>query len=270
MYGFEYFEVNSFEQLCINFANEKLQNFFLKTVFDSEEKVYKEEGVPWVPIKYADNKDVIDLCENSTSGIYKLLDSECRTPNASGKSFCAALHTAYGQKHLVFGAPKLSKTEKRTADEYFLVRHFAGDVVYFADEFLGKNNDSLAAEVEGHLLKSKKAVVPEISKPPEAPAPAANAKGAKKGGQASFSSVGDKFVKSLRALLEELESSQAHFVRCIKSNPELKPLVRFVGLESRLIGTAWHCLALLGTAWHCLALLDTDWHCLALLDTDWH
>ena len=116
MYGFEFFEVNSFEQLCINFANEKLQNFFLKTVFDSEEKVYKEEGVPWVPIKYADNKDVIDLCENSTSGIYKLLDSECRTPNASGKSFCAALHTAYGQKHLVFGAPKLSKTETRTAD----------------------------------------------------------------------------------------------------------------------------------------------------------
>jgi myosin heavy subunit len=240
VYGFEYFEVNSFEQLCINFANEKLQNFFLKTVFDSEEKVYKEEGVPWVPITYADNKDVIDLCENSMNGIYKLLDSECRTPNASGKSFCAALHTAYGQKHTVFGAPKLSKKEQRTADEYFLVRHFAGEVIYFADEFLGKNNDSLAAEVEGHLLKSKKAVVPEISKPPEAPAPAANAKGAKKGGQASFSSVGDKFVKSLRALLEELESSQAHFVRCIKSNPELKPRVRFVGLESPLIASDWH------------------------------
>jgi len=223
VYGFEFFEVNSFEQLCINFANEKLQQFFLKTVFDAEEQAYKEEGVPWISIAYADNGDIIDLCENNTKGIYKLLDSECRAPNTSGKTFCATLHGTFGAKHPVFGAPKMSKKEQRSKDEYFLVRHFAGDVIYFADEFLAKNNDSLAAEVEAHLLKSSKPIIADICKP-DAPPPAAAGKGPKKGGGSSFASVGDKFVKSLRALMEELQSSTAHFVRCIKSNPELKPL----------------------------------------------
>ena len=66
-------QVNTFEQLCINFANEKLQQFFLTTVFASEAETYKEEGIPWTPIQYADNKAIIDVCENSTGGIFKLL-----------------------------------------------------------------------------------------------------------------------------------------------------------------------------------------------------
>ena len=225
VYGFEFFEVNSFEQLCINFANEKLQQFFLHTVFDTEAATYKEEGIPWTPIPYADNKEIINLCENSTDGIYRLLDSQCRAPNTSGKTFCAQLHETHGAKNkAVFGAPKLSKKEQRTKDEHFLVRHFAGEVIYLCDEFLAKNNDSLAAEVEAHLLKSEKGIIPEICKPEEAAAQPTGAKGGKKGGaKSAFASVGDKFVKSLKSLMTELEASQAHFVRCIKSNPELAP-----------------------------------------------
>ena len=102
-----------------------------------------------------------------------------------------------------------------------MVKHFAGEVVYYGDEFLAKNNDSLASEVEAHLLQSTKTCVPDICKPDAVPT------GGKAGGKAasksSFASVGDKFVKSLKALMEELFSSNAHFVRCIKSNPELKP-----------------------------------------------
>ena len=220
VYGFEFFEVNSFEQLCINFANEKLQQFFLTTVFASEAAQYSEEGVPWTPIAYADNKDIIDLCENGTNGIYKLLDSQCRAPNTSGKTFCAGLHQAHA-KSKVFGAPKLSKKEQRGKDDHFVVKHFAGDVVYFAGEFLAKNNDSLAAEVDEHLLKSKKKVVVDVCKPPEAAAPAGGK--AKKESKSSFASVGDKFVKSLKALMSELNNASAHFVRAIKSNPNLRP-----------------------------------------------
>eukprot|EP00966_Prymnesium_polylepis_P077894 1805965-Prymnesium_polylepis.1 len=105
VYGFEFFYVNSFEQLCINFANEKLQNFFLETVFAGEEAVYKEEGVPWNPIKYEDNKDIIELLEMPNTGIYATLDSACKTPNASGKTFCAQLHDTHAKSKIFAGAP---------------------------------------------------------------------------------------------------------------------------------------------------------------------
>ena len=176
VYGFEFFEVNSFEQLCINFANEKLQQFFLTTVFDNEASQYKEEGVPWTPIAYADNKQIIELCENGTNGIYKLLDSQCRAPNTSGKTFCTLLHETHSKKNKdVFGAPKLSKKEQRSKDDHFLVKHFAGDVIYFAGDgkepgFLEKNNDSLAKEVEEHLIQSSKPIVAEVIKPEGRPA----------------------------------------------------------------------------------------------------
>ena len=231
VYGFEFFEVNSFEQLCINFANEKLQQFFLTTVFSNEAATYKEEGIPWTPVSYADNKQIINLCEDPQVGIYKLLDSQCRAPNTSGKTFCAALHETHGKTNKeVFGAPKLSKKEQRSKDDHFLVKHFAGDVIYFGGDetepgFLEKNNDSLAKEVEEHLLKSSKKVVASVCTPdtPTEPTGGAKPKGGRGKAQSSFASVGDKFVKSLKSLMTELQAGQAHFIRCIKSNPELLP-----------------------------------------------
>ena len=214
VYGFEFFDTNSFEQLCINFANEKLQQFFLKTVFTGEEQQYKDEGVPWTPIPYSDNAEIIALIENTTNGIYTTLDSSCRTGNSTGQKFCAALHDAH-PKSKVFGAPKVGKKESRSKTDHFVVKHFAGDVVYFCGEFLDKNNDSLNAEFEAALLASSKPIVAEICQPEE------TGKKQKKGG--SFSSVGAKFVKSLKDLMTELQSSQAHFVRCVKPNPELLP-----------------------------------------------
>ena len=102
-----------------------------------------------------------------------------------------------------------------------MVKHFAGDVVYNCNEFLEKNNDSLTKEFEEELLKSKKPLTVKICTPEETAAPA---KGKKGGG--GFSSVGLKFIASLKQLMTELRASEAHFVRCIKSNPELKPQVR--------------------------------------------
>ena len=217
VYGFEFFQVNSFEQLCINFANEKLQQFFLQTVFENEATSYKDEGIPWTPIPYQDNMDIIKLCEATPDGIYATLDTQCKTPSASGKTFCGALHKAHAKAAAVFAAPKLSRKETRSKDDHFIVKHFAGDVVYFAGEFLEKNNDSLSAEVEQALLKSSIPLVATVCTPE--PAPAA---GGKKG-KSTFSSVGAKFVKSLKELMDGLQLANAHFVRCIKPNPQAKP-----------------------------------------------
>ncbi|KAL1511060.1 hypothetical protein AB1Y20_005884 [Prymnesium parvum] len=224
VYGFEFFQVNSFEQLCINFANEKLQGFFLETVFAGEEAVYKEEGIPWTPIKYEDNKEIIDLLEAPNVGVYATLDSACKTPNASGKTFCAQLHDTHA-KSKVFAAPKLSSKkgaeETRSKEDHFVVKHFAGDVVYNCNEFLEKNNDTLTKEFEEELLRSSKPLTVAICTPEEEKSGAPGSFKGKKGG--GFTSVGLKFIASLKSLMLELRSSEAHFVRCIKSNPELKP-----------------------------------------------
>ena len=97
VYGFEFFEVNSFEQLCINFANEKLQQFFLYTVFESEREAYRAEGVPWEPIPYADNAPIIALLEAPPHGLYPTIDSQCRAPNTSGRTLCATLHAQHAK-----------------------------------------------------------------------------------------------------------------------------------------------------------------------------
>ena len=228
VYGFEFFDVNSFEQLCINFANEKLQQFFLVTVFTAEEQVYKDEGVPWTPIPYADNKLVISIIEEQPEGIYPTLDSMCRTGNSTGRQFCAALHEiaakrkAKDKKFDVLGAPKINRKESRTKEDHFLIKHFAADVVYHCGEFLEKNNDSLDQGLQQMVLNSSKPIIVEVCTPEAEPASAAK-KGPAKKGTSSFGSVGTKFCKSLNALMKELESSQAHFIRCIKPNPELVP-----------------------------------------------
>ena len=135
VYGFEFFELNSFEQLCINFANEKLQQFFLVSVFESEAKQYEEEGIPWTPIPYADNKDIIKLCENRRRASTSCSTRSAARPNTAARRSARQLHQTHAKKHgsiAPFAKLKLGKKEKRTNDEHFIVNHFAGEVVYFA------------------------------------------------------------------------------------------------------------------------------------------
>ena len=222
-----FFDVNSFEQLCINFANEKLQQFFLVTVFTAEEQVYKDEGVPWTPIPYADNKLVISIIEEQPEGIYPTLDSMCRTGNSTGRQFCAALHEiaakrkAKDKKFDVLGAPKINRKESRTKEDHFLIKHFAADVVYHCGEFLEKNNDSLDQGLQQMVLNSSKPIIVEVCTPEAEPASAAK-KGPAKKGTSSFGSVGTKFCKSLNALMKELESAGAlHPLH--QAEPQLTP-----------------------------------------------
>ena len=109
--------------------------------------------MPWEPIPYADNAPIIALIENAPHGIYPTIDSQCRAPNTSSKSLCSTLHTQHGKESAaIFGAPQLSRKESRTSEEHFLLRHFAGEVVYCCAEFLEKNDDSMAAAIEQVVL----------------------------------------------------------------------------------------------------------------------
>ncbi len=107
VYGFESFVHNTYEQLCINFANEKLQQFFLKFIFKAEEDLYTFENVSWTRIEYQDNQGCIDLIEKSPTGIMRLLDETCKKPNSSDKQFCESVSNTHKRNDLFAGTPPL-------------------------------------------------------------------------------------------------------------------------------------------------------------------
>ena len=227
VFGFEIFEVNSFEQLCINFANEKLQNFFLRSVFKAEELAYKNDGIKFEAITYTDNSSIIEICEGKEKGIFPSLDSVCKAPKATDETLANQLHENHG-KSKILCRPKAAKGAggKKggiTDKEGFILKHFAGDVTYAVANWLDKNNDKLSEDYEKHLASSTKDLVKNhIAKKEEAdagPGPKKGGKGKPKAAQ----TVSRSFLASLKKLLDALESTDAHFIRCIKPNNELKP-----------------------------------------------
>ena len=108
IYGFEFFDVNSFEQLCINYANEKLQQHFNRQIFKQEQEIYLKEAIKVAEITYKDNQDCIDLLETPRTGVINILDEECKMPKATDKSFAQKLHKQHS-RHPRFAAPKAGK-----------------------------------------------------------------------------------------------------------------------------------------------------------------
>jgi myosin heavy subunit len=221
VFGFEIFELNSFEQLCINFANEKLQNFFLRAVFKAEELAYKNDGIKWEPITYTDNSAIIEICEGKEKGIYPSLDSVCKTPKATDETLANQLHENHARTKILC-RPKTQKGAKKgiSDKEGFILKHFAGDVTYSVANWLEKNMDKLSEDYEKFLGASSKDLLAKSLHKKEEEAPAAGrGKGKGKGAQ----TVSRAFLASLKKLLDALESTDAHFIRCIKPNNELKP-----------------------------------------------
>ncbi|KAG2549285.1 hypothetical protein PVAP13_9KG264400 [Panicum virgatum] len=147
IYGFECFKYNSFEQLCINFANEKLQQHFNKHVFKMEQEEYKTEEINWSYIEFVDNQDILDLIEKKPIGIVSLLDEACMLGKSTHETFAMKLFQNL-RAHPRLEKPKLSKTD-------FALFHFAGKVTYQTDLFLEKNRDYVIAEHQNLLSSSK-------------------------------------------------------------------------------------------------------------------
>lgn len=130
IFGFEYFEENSFEQLCINYANEHIQQIFNQHIFKMEQKEYAKEQIKWTYVEFKDNQAVLDVIEGKPGGILSLLDEECMLPKGSDEGFVSKLWDNIKSDIL---------TKNKFSEAGFLIRHFAGDVSYDAYQFLDKN-----------------------------------------------------------------------------------------------------------------------------------
>eukprot|EP00808_Paulinella_micropora_P000154 g50153.t1 len=143
VFGFEFFENNSFEQFCINFANERLQQYFNVNIIKSEQELYQAESILWEPITVPDNGDVISLINGATRGIFAILDTACKMPKGDGETFTANLFQMHKFHPRMRKVNRLRNAVTNEIDVFngFSIRHYAGLVTYNATEFLRKNKD---------------------------------------------------------------------------------------------------------------------------------
>ncbi|XP_058786006.1 myosin-15-like isoform X5 [Vicia villosa] len=201
IYGFESFKDNSFEQFCINFANEKLQQHFNEHVFKMEQAEYSKEEIKWSYIEFIDNQDVLDLIEKKPIGIIALLDEACMFPKSTHETFSTKLFKHF-LSHTRFGKEKFSETD-------FTVSHYAGKVTYHTDTFLDKNRDYVVLEHCNVLSSSKCSFVSGLF--PSLPEESSRS-------SYKFSSVASRFKQQLQALMETLKTTEPHYIRCVKPN----------------------------------------------------
>ncbi|XP_013859201.1 unconventional myosin-Ih [Austrofundulus limnaeus] len=213
IYGFEVFNVNSFEQFCINYCNEKLQQLFIQLTLKSEQEEYEMEGIEWEPVPYFNNKIICDLVEEKFRGLISLLDEECLRPGeATDLTFLEKIEEKIGG-HPHFVTHKLAnKDTRKTLDRGdFRLLHYAGEVTYCVVGFLDKNNDLLYRSGKEVMRQSKNAIIkhcfpsnePDSKKRPE--------------------TVVTQFKNSLVGLTEILMSKEPWYVRCIKPNEAKQP-----------------------------------------------
>ncbi|XP_055507873.1 myosin-16-like [Leucoraja erinacea] len=220
--GFEIFEFNSFEQLCINFTNEKLQQFFNHHMFVLEQEEYKKEGIVWTFIDFGmDLQACIELLEKPM-GIFSILEEQCVFPKATDATFKAALYDNHLGKSNNFLKPKGGKGK---AEPTFELVHYAGTVGYSTQGWLEKNKDPLNETVVGLFQKSSQALLPILFKEEETPA---GGKKQKKG--SSFQTVSAFYREQLNKLMTTLRSTAPHFVRCIVPNEHKQSGVCDAGL----------------------------------------
>merc|ERR1719341_2303277 len=217
--GFEIFEMNSFEQLCINYTNEKLQQLFNHTMFILEQEEYQKEGIEWKFIDFGlDLQPTIDLIEKPM-GIMALVDEECWFPKATDKSFVEKMVTSHAQH------PKFVKGDfKATAD--FSVLHYAGQVNYSAAQWLMKNMDPLNENIVQYLQASQDPFVCHIWKDAEIVGMAQQAMTDTQFGRVTrkgmFRTVSQLYKEQLSKLMVTLRNTNPNFVRCIIPNHEKK------------------------------------------------
>ncbi|EOX94525.1 Myosin family protein with Dil domain, putative [Theobroma cacao] len=223
IYGFESFKISSFEQFCINFTNEKLQQHFNQHVFKMEQAEYQNEEIDWSYVEFVDNQDVLDLIEKFRTLMKRLLylqnqwqkkdsqeggdggDPSYMFPKSTHETFAQKLYQTF-KDHKRFVKPKLARTE-------FTIAHYAGEVQYQSDQFLDKNKDYVVPEHQDLLSASKCSFVAGLFPP-------LSEETAKSG---KFSSIGSRFKLQLQQLMDILNSTEPHYIRCIKPNNELKP-----------------------------------------------
>uniref|UniRef100_A0A3Q4N9J0 Myosin, heavy chain 7B, cardiac muscle, beta a n=1 Tax=Neolamprologus brichardi TaxID=32507 RepID=A0A3Q4N9J0_NEOBR len=219
--GFEIFDLNSFEQLCINFTNEKLQQFFNHHMFILEQEEYKREGIEWTFIDFGlDLQACIDLIEKPL-GIMSILEEECMFPKASDNSFKAKMYDNHLGKSPNFQKPRPDK--KRKFEAHFELVHYAGVVPYNIFGWLDKNKDPLNETVVACFQKSANKLLASLYENYVASDSGTAGGKEKRKKAASFQTVSQLHKENLNKLMTNLRSTQPHFVRCIIPNETKTP-----------------------------------------------
>ncbi|XP_039313558.1 myosin heavy chain, muscle isoform X4 [Solenopsis invicta] len=231
--GFEIFDFNGFEQLCINFTNEKLQQFFNHHMFVLEQEEYKREGIDWVFIDFGmDLLACIELIEKPM-GILSILEEESMFPKATDKTFEEKLNNNHLGKSPNFLKPKPPKPGQQAA--HFAIGHYAGNVPYNITGWLEKNKDPLNDTVVDQYKKSSNKLLVEIFADHPGQSGDAGGGGGGKGGRGKkgggFSTVSSSYREQLNNLMTTLRATQPHFVRCIIPNELKQPGV----IDSHLV-----------------------------------
>ena len=245
IFGFECFAVNSFEQLCINYTNETLQQQFNRYVFKLEQEEYAREAIAWSFIEFPDNQDCLDLIEGGRKvtppegGLLAMLDDECRLPRGSDANYAARVG-----KSLLKTSKRIAASKKQVVDGIFEVKHYAGPVPYVVDGFLEKNKDELPAAAlllfEAARKETQGALIGAICDARDAAAAAAlrdeSASASKKPAPGSLAAaprgaaskkatvtVGSQFKSQLGSLMRAVSATKPHYVRCLKPNDDNVP-----------------------------------------------
>ncbi|KAK1331743.1 LOW QUALITY PROTEIN: hypothetical protein QTO34_009718 [Cnephaeus nilssonii] len=216
IYGFEDLSFNSFEQLCINYANENLQYLFNKIIFQEEQEEYLREQIGWREVAFADNQPCINLISLKPYGILRILDDQCCFPQATDHTFLQKCHYHHGANPL-YSKPKMPLPE-------FTIKHYAGKVTYQVHKFLDKNHDQVRQDVLDLFIRSRTRVVARLfsSHAPQA-APQRLGKSSSITRLHKAHTVAAKFQQSLLDLIEKMERCNPLFVRCLKPNHKKEP-----------------------------------------------
>lgn len=240
IFGFEVFELNSFEQFLINYTNEKLQQFFNHQIFKLEQQIYEEENIDWSVIEFKDNQECLDLIEKRRPpGLLSILDEESKFPRATDESLIEKLHNNFDKKHSYYERPRLKRY-------HFSVKHFAGSVEYDITGWREKNRDELPDHLVSLLQNSSSDFVSILYTGEEGEGTASEAsphlKVAEQGSGKRMSfgpgggggggkdkkdsgkmTLGAQFKQQLTDLMAMLGSTEPYFIRCIKPNSFKKP-----------------------------------------------
>jgi len=226
IFGFESFELNSFEQMCINYCNEALQQQFNKFIFKLEQQEYERENIAWSFISFPDNQDVLDLIEKKHTGIFSILDEQCKLAKCTDQSFANVTYEKC-RDHPRFIADRTQK-----AAGSFSINHYAGPVEYSSASFLEKNKDELPKEATDFLFSSSITLLTKLGSILSKNKSAGN-KPTRNGGSSqrmqrslgslASASVGNQFAVQLRELRQRIDKTAPHYIRCLKPNDELTP-----------------------------------------------
>ncbi|KAJ1821610.1 Myosin type-2 heavy chain 1, partial [Coemansia sp. RSA 2599] len=222
IYGFEHFEHNSFEQFCINYANEKLQQNFNRHVFKLEQEEYQREQLAnWTFVDFQDNQPCIDLIEGKL-GVLALLDEESRLQQGSDRTFAEKLYKQFAVSGRVDPkTPAAFFRKPRFGADAFTIRHYAHDVEYEAEGFIEKNKDTVPDEIQNVLRASTDSLLAAVlaaNEPEAQPAAAQSSVGRISVRAARKPTLGAVFKHSLVSLMETIEATESHYIRCIKPN----------------------------------------------------